>query len=77
MSASDIVKELEAMPRPERATLAKRVLESLGAHGKLVERIMRRIENPDVPEEVWRGIEEAEDGQLIDLDEALTELEQP
>ncbi len=38
---------------------------------------MRRIENPDIPEDVWRGREEAEDGQLIDLDEALAELEQP
>ena len=71
MSAVDIVKELEALPRPERATIAKRVLESLCADGNTVERIMRRIENPDVPEDIWRGVEEAEDGQLIDLDEAL------
>ena len=71
MSMAEIVKELEALPRPERATLAKRVLGSLGADTKVVERIMRRIENPDVPEDVWRGIEDAEDGRLVDMETAL------
>lgn len=77
MSAAEIAKELEALPRPERANVAKRVLASLCPDSKVVERIMRRIENPDIPEDVWRGIEEAEDGQLIGLDEALSELERP
>ena len=40
------------------------------------ERLRRRLENLDILAEVWRGIEEAEDGKLIDLDEALTELDQ-
>ena len=40
---------------------------------KLVERTMRRIENPDIPEDVWRGIEDAEDGRLVDMETALTE----
>lgn len=33
--------------------------------------------DPDILEDVWRDIEEAEDGQLFDMDEALSELEQP
>ena len=77
MSATEIVKELEALPRPERASVARRALETLCRDRQTVERIMRRIENPDLPDDVWRGIEEAEDGQLIDLDEALTELDRP
>jgi hypothetical protein len=44
---------------------------------KAVERLCRRLENPDISEDVWRGIEEAEDGRLMDLDEALTELDRP
>jgi hypothetical protein len=71
-----MIEQLEALPRPEKESVARRVLETLCHNRKLVERIMRRIENPDIAEEVWRGIEEAEDGQLIDLEEALTELEQ-
>lgn len=77
MSATEIVKALETLPRPERANVAKRALETLCGDSKTVERIMRRIENPDIPDDVWRGIEEAEEGRLINLDEALTELDRP
>ena len=34
--------------------------------------VVRPIDNPDITEDVWRGIEEAEDSRLIDFDEALT-----
>jgi hypothetical protein len=71
MSAAEIVKELESLPRPERANVAKRVLESLCPDRKVVEGIMRRIENPDIPEDVWRGIEDAEHGRLVDMETAL------
>ncbi|MEK7707371.1 MAG: hypothetical protein AAB380_05185 [Verrucomicrobiota bacterium] len=77
MSAAEITKELAVLPRPERLSVARRALETLCTDTKAVERIMRRIENSDVPEDVWRGIEEAEDGKLIDMDEALTELDRP
>ena len=78
MSTAEIVKELEGLPESERATAVRRVLDALyPASGKIVERTLRRLENPDIPEDVWRGIEEAEDGRLIDLDEALGELERP
>jgi len=74
MSAAEIVKELESLPRPERASIARRVLESLcPGRGKTIEGLMRRIENPDVPEDVWRGIEDAEDGRLVDMETALTQ----
>lgn len=72
-----MVKELRALPREKRASVTKRILKSLYPHDKRVERLVRRLENPDVPEDVWRGIEEAEDGKLIDMDEALSELEPP
>jgi hypothetical protein len=71
MSMAEIVKELEALPRPERANVAKQVLQSLCPDNKVVERVMRRIENPDIPEDVWRGIEDAEDGRLVEMEAAL------
>jgi hypothetical protein len=73
MSATEIVKQLEALPRVERANVAKHVLKTLCDDPKVVERIMRRIEHPDVPEDVWRGIEDAEDGRLVDMETALHE----
>jgi hypothetical protein len=73
MSAADLVKELETLPRAERATVARQILRSLCRDAKTVERIMRRVENPDVPEDVWRGIEDAEDGRLVDMETALHE----
>jgi hypothetical protein len=77
MSTQEVIEQVEALPRSEQASVARRVLETLCCDNKFVERIMRRIENPDIPEDVWRGIEEAEDGRLMDLDEALTELDRP
>jgi hypothetical protein len=74
MSAAEIVEELKSLSPPERARVTKRVLESLCPQGgKAVERMIRRIENPDVPEDVWRGIEDAEDGRLVDMEAALHE----
>lgn len=73
MSATEIFKELDSLPRPERASVAKRILQSLCSDNKAIERIMRRIENPDVPADVWRGIEDAEDGRTVDMETALHE----
>ena len=73
MSAAKIFKELESLPRPERANVAKRILQGLCPDSKAVERMMRRIENPDIPEDVWRGIEDAEDGRVVEMEAALHE----
>lgn len=73
MSAAEIVKELETLPRTERADIAKRILQGLCRNDKVVTRIMQRIENPDIPEDVWRGIEDAEDGRTVDMEAALHE----
>ncbi len=73
MSTAEIVKELETLPRLERADVAKKILQSLCRDDKVVARIMQRIENPDIPEDVWRGIEDAEDGRIVDMEAALHE----
>jgi hypothetical protein len=78
MSAQEISEQPETLPAAERVEVLRRVLASLCPQGgKAIERLCRRLENPDIPEEVWRGIEEAEDGRLIGMDEALTELDRP
>ena len=40
---------------------------------KAIERLLRRLENPDIPEDMWRGMEDAEDGRFVDMETALTE----
>lgn len=64
MSAAEIVRELGSL----RANTAKRVLEDLCPNNRqAIERLTRRIENPDVPKDAWGGIEDAEDGRLVDM----------
>jgi len=78
VSAQEISEQLEALPAAQRVEVLRRALAGLCPQGsKVIERLCRRLENPDIPEDVWRGVEEAEDGKLMDLDEALTELDRP
>jgi hypothetical protein len=77
MSAAELARELEGLSQPERARIAKHLLQTLCRDAKVVDRIMRRLENPDLPEDVWRGIEDAEDGRLVDMETALREAPPP
>ena len=68
MRAAEIVKELEALPPSERADVARRVLETLyPGRGTAVDRLMRRLEHPDIPEDFWEAVEEVEDGKAIEM----------
>lgn len=74
MSTEQLLQELESLPGPERLRISKRVLEGVCPEkSKLIERLIRRIENPDIPEDVWLGIEDAEDRRLVDMETALSE----
>jgi hypothetical protein len=75
ISAQEIVEHIEGLPQEQRVEVIKRAMTALRSRSsKVIERFCRRLENPDISEEVWHGVEEAEDERLIDLDEALTEL---
>jgi len=37
--------------------------------GKFIERLLRRVEHPEIPEDVWQGFEECEDGKAIEMKE--------
>lgn len=74
MSKAEIVHELESLPPAERTEVIKGVLVNICPQGgKTIERLVRRLENPDIPEDVWRGIEDAEDGRFVLTETALTE----
>jgi len=73
MSETEMIAELTAMPVEKRHETLKMILAQLYPSGqKAIDRMLRRIENPDIPEDVWRGIEEAEDGRLVEMETALS-----
>jgi len=63
-----MIAELAAMPEEERQETVRAILAGLYPDGKkVVDRMLRRMENPEVPEEVWESFEEAEDGKGIEI----------
>jgi hypothetical protein len=74
VSAREVIEQLESMPPSERAEVLKQTLtHHFPNRGKLVERLLRRLENPDIPEDIWQGIEDAEDGRIVEMQTALAE----
>ncbi len=74
VSVQEIVEQLEALPPNERMEVLKKTLVRLWPKdGKVIDRLLRRLGNPDIPEDVWRGIEDTEDGRLVDMESALTQ----
>ena len=62
MSVTDILHEIEALPTEERL--------------RLVEKLVQLTES-DVPESLRVSMAQAARGELIDLDDALKDLDQP
>ena len=60
MSASELLHEIESLPKRERLWLWEK---------------LSQLTESDIPESLRQSIAEAERGELIDLDEALRELD--
>jgi hypothetical protein len=74
MSAQEVIDQLEALPPSDRAAVLRETLSRFCPQSsKAIERLLRRLENPDIPEDVWRGIEDAEDGRFVTMETALNE----
>jgi hypothetical protein len=68
MSTTELAKELAALPPAERAEVLRAACHDLDPQTRqAVERLLRRLENQDVPEDFWEGLEEAEDGNVLDV----------
>jgi hypothetical protein len=66
MSIAEVLAGIEALPESERVKVAQETLRHLSAEDlKAVERTLRRLAHPEVPEEVWEGYEDAEDGRFV------------
>jgi len=62
MSVAELLHQIESLPTEERL--------------QLVEKLVQLTE-ADVPESLRQGMAEAARGELIDLDDVLTELDRP
>jgi hypothetical protein len=68
MTASALEHELKALPEAERAQIIRTAMRELSPGAlKGLERQLRRLAHPEVPEDVWTGFEEAEDGRGIEM----------
>ena len=74
MSIAEVIAEIGALPEAERVQVTQETLRRLNADDlKIIERTVRRLAHPEVPEEVWEGYEEAEDGRFVDPEMILNE----
>ncbi|MGA3267279.1 MAG: hypothetical protein ABSE16_10700 [Verrucomicrobiota bacterium] len=68
MTASILEHELKTLPEAERAQIIRAALRELSPTAlKALERQLRRLAHPEVPEDVWTGFEEAEEGRGIEI----------
>lgn len=62
MGVSEIIEEIKSLPAEQRWEILERTREMLG---------------PEIPESFKRGMREIARGEVIELDEALDDLERP
>jgi hypothetical protein len=75
MTVDILENELKTLPETERARIIRRALQELSPPAlKALERQLRRFAHPEVPEDVWIGFEEAEDGRGIEIRDEHFEL---
>jgi len=75
MTATDVIREVETLPRGEKLNVLRHLATTVNgddaAHRKVIERLLRRLENPDIPEATFRAMEDVEDGRVVDMETAL------
>jgi hypothetical protein len=68
MTATILERELKALPEGQRTKVIGAALRELSPKKlKTIERELRRLAHPEVPEDVWIGFEEAEDGAGMEI----------
>ena len=68
MKADILENELKTLPETDRVRIIRGALQELSPSTlKALVRQLRRFAHPEVPEDVWIGFEEAEDGRGIEI----------
>ena len=75
MTATEIIREAKNLPKAEKLQVIHHLLGAVDAgdvgQQKSVERLLRRLENPDIPEAMFRAMEDIEDGRTVDMETAF------
>jgi hypothetical protein len=70
MSVAEVLEQIQLVPREDRAEFVTDVLRALYPDNKQgIARLVRRLENPEIPHDFWEAIEEVEDGKDIEIRE--------
>jgi hypothetical protein len=72
MSAAEIIRESQTLTQQEKIAVMRQWLAGFGRGDKqrvTIERLLRRLEHPEVSEEIWDGFEQCEDGNAIEIDD--------
>lgn len=78
MSAAEVIAQIEALPEAERVEVATETIRRLEPLDlKIVERALRRLQHPEIPQSFWEGMEDVEDGRVVDMETALFEEPPP
>jgi hypothetical protein len=74
MTAAQVLEEMKSLPSAERARVVQETLRNLKPEQRRnIERFLRRLQHPEVPETFWQGVEDHEDGKTVDMETALRE----
>lgn len=67
MTTVQLLEEISTLPRLERARVVEGTLRRLTAdERKPIERLLRRLQHPEVPESFWEGVEDHEEGRTVE-----------
>ena len=74
MTTDQLLEQIKTLPAQERSHVVEEAIRQLTAEErKSIERLLRRLQHPDVPESFWAGVEDHEDGRTVDMETALHE----
>ncbi len=74
MTIAEILQELESLVPSDRAEVIRQALNNLyPQNSKVIDRLLHRLANPDVPEAVWRKLETEEDSAGAESGTASTQ----
>ena len=74
MTAVQVIAQIKALPAADRAQVVEEAIRHLTPEErKPIERLLRRLQHPDVPEGFWQGVEDHEDGRTVEMEAALRE----
>ena len=72
MTAAQVIEVVKRLPSWERAEVVSATLSQLEPeHRQAIERVLRRLQHPEIPESFWDGVEDHEDGRTVDMEAAL------